>query len=99
MMSPRDTLRLELLRSAPSNSWIALSNDESRIVATGATFSEVAEMSDRAGGTRPAHYKNAGPLPTALPPGLKPICFLHLDAALKGRSSTCVLPPVFVYSN
>ncbi len=48
MPSP-DAIRLELLRSAPLNSWIALSEDESRIVATGATYSEVVELSERAG--------------------------------------------------
>jgi len=48
-MSSPDAIRLELLRSAPLNSWIALSEDESRIVATGATYSEVVELSERAG--------------------------------------------------
>jgi len=51
-MSPED-IRLELLRSAPLNSWIALSEDESRIVATGATYSEVVERSERAGESDP----------------------------------------------
>jgi hypothetical protein len=32
--------RLELLRSAPMNCWIALSKDESKIVAVGKTFME-----------------------------------------------------------
>jgi hypothetical protein len=48
-MSSPNAIRLELLRSAPLNSWIALSEDESRIVATGATYSEVVELSERAG--------------------------------------------------
>jgi hypothetical protein len=48
-MSSPNAIRLELLRSAPLNSWIALSEDESRIVATGATYSEVVALSERAG--------------------------------------------------
>ena len=32
--------RLELLRSAPMNRWIALSKDESKIIAIGKTFME-----------------------------------------------------------
>ncbi len=35
-----EDLRLELLRSAPLNSWLALSADDSRIVAIGKTFIE-----------------------------------------------------------
>jgi len=56
-MSSRDAIRLELLRSAPLNAWIALSEDESRIVATGATYSEVAERSERAGEVDPLIIK------------------------------------------
>ena len=41
--------RLELLRKAPLDSWIALSEDESRIVAVGATYSEVVRSSEDAG--------------------------------------------------
>lgn len=56
-MSPQDTKRLELLRSAPLNSWIALSEDEATIVATGATYSEVVERSERAGVSDPLILK------------------------------------------
>jgi hypothetical protein len=35
--------RLELLRSAPLNTWLAISGDESRIIATGRTFIEADE--------------------------------------------------------
>lgn len=56
-MSSRDAIRLELLRSAPLGSWVALSDDESRIVATGATYSEVAERSERAGEPDPLIIK------------------------------------------
>jgi len=48
-MSPDNKKRLELLRSAPLNKWIALSDDESRIVAIGDTFGEVSDQSDLAG--------------------------------------------------
>jgi hypothetical protein len=48
-MSPENAHRLALLRSAPLDSWIALSEDETRIVAVGATYSEVAERSEIAG--------------------------------------------------
>ena len=48
-MSPEIQTRLEVLRSAPTDSWIALSEDESRIVAVGADFGEVSEKADEAG--------------------------------------------------
>jgi Family of unknown function (DUF5678) len=48
-MSPENQIRLELLRSAPLNAWIALSEDESRIVAVGNDFAEVSEKADAAG--------------------------------------------------
>ena len=56
-MSPQEAARLELLRSAPLSSWVALSADETRIVATGATYSEVVELSERAGETDPLIIK------------------------------------------
>lgn len=56
-MSPQDVIRLQLLRSAPLNSWVALSEDESRIIATAATYSEVVEMSERAGEADPVILK------------------------------------------
>src|ERR1700722_10608321 len=45
--------RLELLRSAPLNSWIALSEDETEIVATGSTYEEVVRNSENAGVSDP----------------------------------------------
>jgi hypothetical protein len=48
-MSPESKVRLEILRSAPLNMWIALSDDGSRIVAVGETYREVSERSDLAG--------------------------------------------------
>jgi hypothetical protein len=44
-----DSPRISALRSAPLNAWIALSDDETRIVATGTTYEEVARESERAG--------------------------------------------------
>ncbi|MGC2477807.1 MAG: hypothetical protein WA485_25945 [Candidatus Sulfotelmatobacter sp.] len=41
--------RLELLRSAPMNSWLALSADESRIVAIGKTFVEADATAKKSG--------------------------------------------------
>jgi len=56
-MSPQDARRLELLRSVPLNSWIALSEDETKIVATGATYLEVVERSEKAGISDPLILK------------------------------------------
>lgn len=41
--------RVEALRSAKPDSWVALSEDESRIVAVADTYEEVALASDQAG--------------------------------------------------
>jgi hypothetical protein len=48
-MSPENQIRLELLRSAPLDAWIALSEDESCIVAVGSDYREVSEKADAAG--------------------------------------------------
>ena len=48
-VNTQEDARLELLRSAPLNSWIALSEDESKIVAVGTTYSEVVTKSEQAG--------------------------------------------------
>jgi hypothetical protein len=50
-MSPENQVRLELLRSAPLNAWIALSEDESRILATGNDYAEVSLKADALGET------------------------------------------------
>jgi hypothetical protein len=50
-MSSDAQIRLNTLRSAPLNSWIALSEDESRIIAVGSTFKEVSQRSDAVGET------------------------------------------------
>jgi hypothetical protein len=51
MPVPKETenRRLELLRSAPMNSWLALSADETRIVATGKTFMEADTVAKKSG--------------------------------------------------
>jgi len=48
-MSPENQTRLALLKSAPLDSWIALAQDESRIVAVGSDYAEVSEKADAAG--------------------------------------------------
>lgn len=49
--------RLEALRAAPLNSWVALSEDESKIVAVGSTFAEVVSNSEHAGIADPVIVK------------------------------------------
>jgi hypothetical protein len=56
-MAGDSDIRLQLLLSAPLNCWIALSDDESRIVAIGATYSEVVERSEHAGVSDPLILK------------------------------------------
>jgi hypothetical protein len=41
--------RSETLRAAPLDSWIALTEDETRVTATGATYEEVSNALDAAG--------------------------------------------------
>ena len=52
-----EDIRVELLRSAPLDSWVALSDDETKIVATGATYEEVVKNSDSAGVSDPVLIK------------------------------------------
>lgn len=49
--------RIEALRTAPPNSWVALSEDESTIVATGATYAEAVQKSTEAGVENPVLVK------------------------------------------
>jgi hypothetical protein len=44
-----NTHRSEALRAAPLDSWVALTEDEPHIPATGATYEEVAKRLDDAG--------------------------------------------------
>jgi hypothetical protein len=64
-MSPQDKIRLATLQSAPLNKWIAISEDESRIIAVGETYSEVSDLSDAAGEDDPIILKT--------PPAWEPI--------------------------
>ena len=56
-MSPQAAARLNALNSAPLDSWIALSEDESQVVAVGATYDEVVQNSERAGVADPLIIK------------------------------------------
>jgi hypothetical protein len=56
-MAAAADVRLDLLRKAPLDSWIALSGDETRIVAVGATYEEVVRKSDLAGESDPVLLK------------------------------------------
>jgi hypothetical protein len=49
MSTPFTSPRLEALRSAPLNSWVVLFEDESRVIASGATCEEVVKKSEEAG--------------------------------------------------
>jgi hypothetical protein len=49
--------RLKALRDAPLDSWIALSEDESKIVAVGKSFEEVTRNSERVGVENPLVIK------------------------------------------
>ncbi len=51
------TSRLEALRSAPLDSWVALSEDESRVVAVGSSYEEVVKKSESAGESDPVIVK------------------------------------------
>jgi hypothetical protein len=44
-----ESLRLKALKSAPMNSWIALSSDETSIVATGNSYEEVSRKINASG--------------------------------------------------
>jgi hypothetical protein len=50
-------LRFEALKSAPLDSWVALSEDESKIVAVGKSYSEVVEKSESVGVSDPVLVK------------------------------------------
>jgi hypothetical protein len=49
--------RFEALKSAPLDSWIALSEDESKIVAVGDSYSDVVSKSESAGVSDPVLVK------------------------------------------
>jgi len=47
--NPAIEARVSALRDAPLNSWIALSDDETKVIAVGASYQEVADELDRIG--------------------------------------------------
>jgi len=49
--------RVNALRNAPLDSWVALSSDETTIVATGSTYAEAAAKSEEAGVADPIIVK------------------------------------------
>jgi hypothetical protein len=56
-MANRKNLRAEALRSAPPDSWVVLSDDESRIVAAGKSYEEAVKASDTLGVADPVLVK------------------------------------------
>jgi len=56
-MPSQEDRRLEVLKSAPLDTWIALTEDESRIVATGSSYEEVVRNSEIAGISDPILIK------------------------------------------
>jgi hypothetical protein len=50
-------LRFQALQSAPLDKWIALSDDESKIVAIGSTYDEAVANSEKAGVRDPVIIK------------------------------------------
>jgi hypothetical protein len=50
-------LRFEALKAAPLDSWIALSEDETKVVATGSTYEEAVQKSESAGVSDPVMVK------------------------------------------
>ena len=57
MPIPLTNPRAEALRGAPPDAWVALSEDESRIIATGATYEEAVKKSEEAGVGEPILIK------------------------------------------
>jgi hypothetical protein len=57
MPAATDDPRLSALRSAPPDSWIALSEDESSLIAVGSTYEEVVTKSESAGVADPVLIK------------------------------------------
>ena len=54
-MTPQE--RLEALMKAPPNGWVAFSEDESRVVAYGASYEEVVSKAELAGVADPVLVK------------------------------------------
>lgn len=56
-MSPQAEKRLNTLRNAPLDSWVALTDDETAIVAVGRTYKEAADKSEAVGCSDPVIVK------------------------------------------
>ena len=56
-METNSDSRFEALQSAPLDKWVALSEDESKIVAVGSTYSEAVANSENAGVSYPVMIK------------------------------------------
>jgi len=52
-----EDIRLELLRSAPLDAWLALNEDETKIIAVGSSYADVVEKSEKAGVSDPILFK------------------------------------------
>ena len=57
MPATADDSRLNVLRSAPPDSWIALSEDESALIAVGSTYEEAVRKSEESGVSDPVLIK------------------------------------------
>lgn len=57
MSAPASNARAEALRKAPPNSWVALSEDESRLIAVAPTYEEAVAKSEEAGVREPIMIK------------------------------------------
>jgi hypothetical protein len=54
-MSPQ--ARIEALKNAPRNGWVAFSEDEERLIAYGNTYDEVVEIAEKNGVVEPVIVK------------------------------------------
>ncbi len=57
MSAIAESPRIAALRSVPPNVWVALSDDETKVIATGATYEEAVLGSERAGVSDPILIK------------------------------------------
>lgn len=56
-MSPKNSARLNALRTAPLDKWIALSADESQVIASADSYAEAVRLSEEAGENDPLILK------------------------------------------
>jgi hypothetical protein len=49
--------RIDILKNAPANGWVAFLEDEERLVAYGSTYDEVVELAEKNGVTDPVIVK------------------------------------------